>query len=65
MATEYKTTVRQYLDGREPPDPVAPSGDGWTLKHVAAATGGPRSYRMEMNILCALVFYVWEREVVG
>jgi hypothetical protein len=62
---EYRTTCRQFIDGHEPPGPVPPEGDGWKLAHVAAASGridgrGPTFFTG--TVLCALIFYVWERE---
>lgn len=61
---ERKTTCRQFMDGSPVPDPHPPPGDGWTLTHVAAATGGPREKGARLgDSLKALIFYVWERPV--
>jgi len=62
---ERKTTSVQWMDGYDDPAPHPPPGDGWRLTHVAAASGRlaelpPRSSSMP---LCALLFFIWEREV--
>lgn len=66
---EYKTDVVQFLDGCDDTHhPHPPKGEGWRLAHVAAASGRispPVEAQLDADhILCALIFYVWEREVV-
>jgi hypothetical protein len=59
---ERKTTRRQFMDGFPAPAPVSPPGEGWRLAHVAAATGS-RSGNLRNEPMCALLFFIWEREV--
>lgn len=61
---EYRMTYVQFIDGAsdESMSPTAPRGEGWVLKHVAAASGRTAKPSGSMP-MCALIFYVWERKV--
>ena len=61
FVTERATTVRQYIDGHEPPDPTPPPGTGWTLKCMAASSPPPLKNWPDMP-MTALLFFVWERQ---